>query len=254
MVITTILLAVLARRTWGWSNARTVVVLGLFGLVDLAFFAANVPKIPTGGWLPLLIGAVLVTTMIVWRTGRARIEVAVGSRTPLPVERFIGSLAEHPQARVRGTAVYMARQPGMVPTALVANLRHNEVLHDTVILCHVATKNEPRVPRPRRVTFHDLGEGFSQVVVHVGFMETPDVASSLATVTSPDFGFDPSDAVYLLSRETIVGARRILDRCFAMLHRNSTTAAQFFGLPPEKVLEVGVQVPLERHHKVPVQW
>jgi KUP system potassium uptake protein len=165
----------------------------------------------------------------------------------LSTERFIGSIAEHPQQRVPGTAVYLFSNLGATPPALLSNLRHNEVLHETILIVTVEWTTSPRVPRAKRVTVHDLGEGFYQVLLQYGFMQEPNIPAALTDFVSADFGFDPEDAVYVIGHETILPrpGRSLLsmrDRLFALMHRNATSPVPFFGLPPEQVIEVGTAV------------
>lgn len=248
MVITSLLLYVVMRHRWGWSilvaGALTVVFLG----VDLAFFAANIIKLPSGGWFPLAVGFLILAVMVTWKTGRARLVAKLGV-AELPIERFIGSIATHPQQRVPGTAVYLHSELGATPASLLANLRHNDVLHETIILVTVVWTNRPRVHRAARATVHPLGEDFYQVLLRYGFMEEPDVPKALGDITLADFGFDPMDAVYVIGKETVVPTRqtlryRLRDRLFALMHRNATNAASFFNLPSQRVIEVGSRVNL----------
>ncbi|MGH8952944.1 MAG: potassium transporter Kup [Acidimicrobiia bacterium] len=247
MVITTILLYFVMRERWKWSAAVAGSLTGLFLIVDLAFFSANIVKVPAGGWFPLVVGAVAFTVMTTWKTGRRRLTAAL-KRGELPIERFIGSIAAHPQLRVPGTAAYLFPDPGITPPALLANLRHNEVLHETVVLVAVQTSSVPRVPQVRRATVHDLGEGFAQVVLHFGFMDDPNVPKALANIVDPEFGFDPEDATYFIGRETIINKSGGLERAraalYALMHRNASSAVQFFSLPPGQVIEIGKQVAL----------
>jgi KUP system potassium uptake protein len=185
--------------------------------------------------------------MTTWKAGRRRLTAAL-KRGELPIERFIGSITLHPQLRVPGTAVYLFPDPGVTPPALLANLRHNEVLHETVVLVSVQTSSVPRVPQVRRATVHDLGEGFAQVVLHFGFMDEPDVPRALVNIVDPEFGFDPEDATYFVGRETIINRSRGIGRAraalYAAMHRNSSSALQYFSLPPGQVIEIGKQVAL----------
>jgi KUP system potassium uptake protein len=185
--------------------------------------------------------------MTTWKLGRTRMTAAL-KRGDLPIERFIGSITTHPQTRVPGTAAYLFPDPGVTPPALLANLRHNEVLHETVVLVSVQTSNVPRVPQVRRATVHELGEGFVQVVLHFGFMDEPDVPRALSNIVDPEFGFDSEDAAFFLGRETIItkgrGIGRLRAALFALMHRNSSSAVQYFSLPPEQVIEIGRQVAL----------
>ena len=246
MVITSILLYVVMRYRWGWSALTAGLLTTLFLIVDLAFFSANIIKIPDGGWFPLALGLLVLLVMITWKTGRQRLTARMRSGE-LDLERFIGSIAAHPQTRVPGTAVYLFSDLGATPPPLLANLRHNEVLHDTILIVTVQWTSSPRVPRAKRVTVHDLGEGFHQVLIRYGFIERPDVPRSLADFTTAEFGFDADDAVYVVGHETIIPTHKhsgyaIRDRLFALMHRNAASPVRFFGLPPERVIEVGVQV------------
>jgi KUP system potassium uptake protein len=168
-------------------------------------------------------------------------------RGHLPIERFIGSIAAHPQRRVAGTGVFLFPEVGVTPPALLANLRHNDVIHETVMLVSVQTDITPRVHRAARATVHDLGEGFYQVLLKFGFMERQNVPAALSEIGHSDFGFDASDAVYVLGKETVIVKSRTLwdsvrNRLFALMHRNSSNAAQSFSLPSGDVMEIGAQV------------
>jgi len=246
MVITTILLYVVMKQHWGWRPELAMLVAGGFLLVDLAFFAANIVKVPAGGWFPLVVGGAVFAAMTTWNTGRRILRNRMEG-SDLPVERFIGSIAENPQLRVPGTAVFLHRYAGGTPPALLANLRHNEILHDTVVLLTVVTHAVPRVQQARRATVHALGEGFIQVVLHFGFFEEPNVPAALENIVSSNFGFDRTDATYFLGRETVVVTDRPAmapwrEHLFAAMHRNGASAARYFGLPPETVIEVGTQI------------
>jgi KUP system potassium uptake protein len=247
MVITAILLFFVMRERWRWSLPVAAGLTGLFLVIDVTFFAANIIKVPAGGWFPLVVGAILFLVMTTWKMGRLKMTAAM-KRGDLPIERFIGSIATHPQLRVPGTAAYLFPDPGVTPPALLANLRHNEVLHETVVLVAVQTSSIPRVPQVRRATVHDLGEGFVQVVLHFGFLDEPNVPRALANIVDPEFGFDSDDAAYFIGRETILTKSRGLERwrtgLFALMHRNSSSAVQYYSLPPEQVIEIGRQIAL----------
>jgi KUP system potassium uptake protein len=246
MVITAVLLYVLMRRRWGWSRLVAGGLTSLFLVVDLAFFGANILKVPDGGWFPLMIGLVVFVMMITWKRGRAVLASRI-KRAELPIERFIGSITQHPQPRVPGTAVYMFPESGATPTALLANLQYNEVLHETIVLVAVHVVRRARVAQVERATVHPLGEGFYQVDLKYGFMEGPNVPQALENIVNTEFGFDPTDATYVLGRETIIprrvtGLGRWRQHLFAGMHRNAASAAQFFSLPPDRVMELGVHV------------
>ena len=246
MLITTLLLYSVMRLRWRWNRWVAAALTTVFLAIDVAFFSANLLKITDGGWLPIAIGAAVTASMLSWFVGRRRLVARMG-RGNLPIERFIGSIALHPQKRVEGTGVYLFPEPGVTPPALLANLRNNGVLHETIVLVSVQTATSPRVHRAARATVHPLGEGFFQVVLKFGYMERVDVPEALAGIGVADFGFDPTDAVYILGKETVVvpgSWRRLHLRLFALMHRNAVDAARYFKLPPEDVLEVGVQVEL----------
>jgi KUP system potassium uptake protein len=244
MVITTLLLNRLVRERWHWNPVAATALIGVFLVVDVAFFSANVLKIPAGGWVPLVIAAGVFLVMVVWRAGRMEVRLQLREHEPVPVERFIASVATHPQMRVPGTAVYMARSIDTTPPTLLRNLRANEVLHETVVLTEVSSANEPRIPQARRATVHDLGDGFFQVRLTYGFMERPDVPQALSDIVSSQFGFDPEDAVYFVGHETVIptghGIRRLYASLYAMLQRNVTGSSAYFRLPADKLFEVGV--------------
>ncbi len=248
MVITTILFYVVMRHRWGWSRFIAGALTALFLMVDLAFFAANILKIPQGGWFPLAVGLLVMGVMVTWKLGRLRLSKEL-RKGDLPIERFIGSIVANPQPRVPGTAVYLTAEVGTTPPALLANLRNNGVIHETVLVVSVQWDSTPRVPRAARSTLHDLGEGFYQVVLKFGFLELAEVPKALEELTLAGFGFDPTDAVYFLGKESVVmaegrGIGSLPDRLFALMHRNATNAAKFFHLPAKRVMEVGVQVEL----------
>lgn len=246
MVITTMLLFIVMRERWHWKLPTALALTTLFLVVDLSFFAANIIKIPAGGWVPLLVGAVVFTLMTTWKKGRS-LMTGIIHRGELPVERFIGSITVHPQQRVPGTAVYLFPDPGATPSALLANLRHNGVLHETIAIVSVKTVGIPRVPQAGRTSVHNLGEGFYQIVIRYGFFEQPDVPAALEAIVATDFGFDRTDATYVLGMETVIATDRPgmalwRDHVFAFLHRNASSAVQYFHLPAAQVIEVGTQV------------
>ncbi len=248
MLITTALLYWVMRHRWQWHPVAVAALTALFALVDTAFFAANILKIGAGGWFPIVIGILVFTVMTTWRRGREILDDRLEG-AHLPIERFIGSISEHPQQRVAGTAVFLIRNAGTTPPALLANLRSNEVLHETVVLVTVRVADTPVVPPARRRTVHELGGGFYQVTLTYGFMEQFAVPEDLSAIVHPAFGFDLTDATFFLGKETVTstdrpGMARWRERLFAVMHRNATSAAQHFGLPIEQVVEVGSQVEL----------
>jgi KUP system potassium uptake protein len=246
MVITTVLLFVVMRDRFKWPAFAAVGLTVLFLAVDLSFFSANITKVPAGGWFPLVIGVAGFTLMTTWKKGRELVGARM-RRAGLPVERFIASIVEHPQQRVTGTGVYLYAEVGATPPSLLTNLRHHEVLHETIVLVSVRVADRPRLPPASRATVHNLGEGFFQVVLDYGFMEEPNVPYALGNIVAHDFGFEPSHATFFVGKETVLatshpGMALWREHLFAFMHRNAANAAMFFGLPPEQVVEVGVQV------------
>jgi len=234
------------RHRWGWGPLLAGSLTAVFIAVDLAFFGANIVKVIDGGWFPLAVGVLLLMVMLTWTTGRQRLTSRL-HKGQLPIERFIGSIIDHPQSRVSGTAVYLTSELGSTPPQLLANLRNNDVIHETVLLVTVQWVTRPRIHRAERATVHELGEGFAQILLRYGFMENPDIPHALADITVAGFGFDPDDAFYVIGKETVIPSHGSLlmglrDRLFAVMHRNATSVVGFFGLPTEKVIEVGVQV------------
>ncbi len=246
MFITTILFYVVARDRWGWRKRKALSVTAPFLMIDIAFLGANLIKIPDGGWLPLVVGAVVFGLMTTWRTGR----VLVGKRLrqgELPLATFIKSLGKQKVLRVPGTAVFMYSRPGSTPPALLANLFHNRILHTNVVILSVRTMDVPRVPPADREELIDHGQGFFSVRLRFGFMEEPDVPAALGHVLSSKVSFDPLHTSYFLGKESIRpgpgdGMALWRERLFAIMHRNATGAAAFFSLPPERTIELGRQV------------
>jgi KUP system potassium uptake protein len=246
MFITTILFYVVARERWGWKKRKALTICAPFLFMDLAFLGANLIKIPDGGWLPLVVGAAVFGLMTTWRTGR----VLVGKRLrqgELPLATFIKSLGKQKVTRVPGTAVFMYSRPGSTPPALLANLFHNRILHENVVILSVRTVDVPRVTAADREELIDHGQGFFSVRLRFGFMEEPDVPAALGHVLSSKVSFDPLHTSYFLGKESIrpspqEGMAIWRERLFAIMHRNATGAASFFSLPPERTIELGRQV------------
>ena len=247
MAITSILFYVVARNRWGWSRVKAAAVTGPLLVVDLAFLAANVPKIPDGGWLPLLIAIVLVVQMATWRRGRQLVAARIRRG-----ERSVPALlAEHPDAvRVDGTAIFLFKDPGRAPPALVNNLRHNQVLHARTILVAVDTTDAPylRDGEPR-ATVDDLADGVHQIVLRFGYMEALDIPAALSDVTIVGEPIDLGRASYFVGSESVhqgdvEGMHPILEHLYTVLHRGADSATRFFKLPAERVFEVGTYVDL----------
>jgi KUP system potassium uptake protein len=252
MVITTVLFYFVVVRRWGWKPWVAALVFGLFLAIDLAFLGANALKIAQGGWFPLALAAVIFTLMATWKAGR-RILAARLARNTIPLSSFlqslgVGELDQH--LRVQGTAVYMHSNPRGTPPALLHNLKHNHTLHETVLILTVETQDVPRVDAAERLTVEALEHGFYRLVLRYGFMEEPDVPLHLARLLLP--GRDELDVrriSYFLSRETLLpseqpGMALWRESLFAWMTRNAKPASSYFHLPPNRVIELGMQVEL----------
>ena len=205
------------------------------------------PKIPTGGWFPLAVGTGLVIQMTTWRRGRELVAARI-RRGERPMKEVGQEALDAHVARVPGTAVYLFKDAGAAPPALVANLEHNKVLHKTTLLLSVSVAEVPRVDPANRVTYTPIGPGIHQLELLFGFMDEPDVPDALATMDDiPDFQFDLDTTTFFLGREA-VGAGKVpgmhpwREELFVLLNRGAASASRFFNLPPDRVFEVGTQV------------
>ncbi len=249
MTITSMLFYSAAIAVWGWKKPKALALTFLFLVVDGAFLAANTHKIIDGGWLPLVVGGGIFWVMYTWIWGRARLYARL-SREALPVEALLSDLKRGSIHRVNGTAVYMSGRGDTVPTALLHNLKHNQVLHEKVVLLHVDTLDQPYADPCACAQHTDLGEGVHRVSLSFGFAETPDVPEALKNRLPDEVKFHPGKATYFLGRESYgVGKNAsALDRIrlavFAVMARNASPATAYFRLPPGRVVELGAQITL----------
>ncbi|CAH0350512.1 MAG: potassium transporter Kup [Pseudomonadota bacterium] len=245
MFIDNVLLTVLIFRLWKWNRIWAVMLLSVFYIVDGAYLAANLTKIPDGGWFPLLIGFIIFTLLTTWSRGRKlMIERMRESAMPIPV--FIASAANS-AVRVPGTAVFMTSTPDGVPHALLHNLKHNKVLHERVVLLTVKIVGVPVVAEESRAKLEDLGRGFFRLVLHYGFMQEPDVPLALKNVTQCGQAFKMMETSFFLARQTLLPSARPgmpiwREKIFAWMLRNAESAMEFFRLPTNRVVELGSQV------------
>jgi KUP system potassium uptake protein len=241
------MLAVLLFQVWRWNRFAAGAVIGLFLLVDGLYFASNLTKIPDGGWFPLLVAAIVFTVLTTWATGRRLMRLRLEAESiPLPV--FIGSAARSVH-RVGNTAVFLSSAADAVPTALLHNLKHNQVLHERVLILTVETREVPLVPEDERIEIHEAGEGFYRVILHYGFMEEPDLPRDLARVTGCGPRIDMMTTSFFLGRQKLIASRRPgmalwRERLFAWMLKNSESAMEFFKLPTNRVIELGSQLRL----------
>lgn len=249
MLTTTILaFSVLPRGASGGRRVVWLAVLGVLLVVDILLFGANIFKIHEGGWLPLLVGIVVFTLMMTWRRGR-HLLAELQQRDRQPLKEFMAQLEEFPPARVPGTAIFMTMSPGVVPAALLHNLKHNKVLHEHVLFLTIRVADVPYAAPEERFELQQISPSCWQVVVHYGFKEDPDVPEVLRQVAEayPEIDLDPMRTSYYLSRQTVVAGRKPAmlawrRAMFSFMARNATRSTKFFKIPPNRVVEMGMQV------------
>jgi len=246
MAITTGLFGAVARTHFRWPLPLVLLVTLGFGLVDLAFFGANVTKLVSGGWVALLIGASVYVLMSTWHRGRALL--AERLRTTLPsIQEFLQVIRADDVTRVPGKAVFLMGSPDLTPAGMLHNLKHNRVVHSEVAFLTILTEDVPRVADEERVEVRALGDGFYRVLAHYGFMEQPQVKEILTHCQEHGMNFAPEEVSYFLSRQRIVPAprsalRRWQQKLFGFLSRNSLGATAYFDIPPRQVVELGALV------------
>ena len=244
MAIDAVLAGMVAAWLWGWGPLAALVFGGFF-LLDFAYFAANALKIPSGGWLPLAIAAGFAATAVTWRRGRRVVRDRLYGHG-LAVEGFLDGL--DPQlTRVPGTAVFLTGDTSVVPMALLHNIRHNQVVHQKVILLTVRTEDVPHVPEAQRLAVEKLGKGFHRVTVGYGFMDEPDVPRALERCRAHAVPVDLAATSYFVARETLIPSPRpelnpLEERLFMLLAATSLSATTYFQIPPDQVVELGLQL------------
>ena len=241
MIITSLLACVVAQRIWGWKVWAAVGVTAMFLVVDVAFFGANIVKVAQGGWFPLVIAAGTFLIFASWRRGRSALS-ARQAEVSLAPQLVIEDVVRRGIPRTPGTAVFLTGQATGTPPALLHNLKHNRVVHDRNLFLTVRNEEVPHVPEAERLSIEDLGQGFERVIVRYGFMEDPDIPPVLRAI-----GLDPASTTFFLSRSLVLSRRkgfaaRILDRLFIFMGRNAQVPTHFFRLPPNRVIEIGMQV------------
>ncbi len=250
MGITTVMVTMVARYIWGWKSKFAYAMLGVFFIVDMAFFLANAVKIVHGGWFPLAMGVLVFSLLMTWKRGR---ELVLARREDgaLPLETFLTSVvASKNISRPKGTAIFLtSSRRDIVPPALMHNLKHNQVLHEYTVLLTLVVEDVPHVPRERRIRSSYVCEGIFRLVLCYGFMDETDIPRTLANLTEKELGFfyEPMKVSYFLSRETIISADQpamgpLRESLFAWMSRSSASTMEFFSLPAPRVVELGDQI------------
>ncbi|QYG95094.1 potassium transporter Kup [Iamia sp. SCSIO 61187] len=244
MVITALLFYFVLRERFRWAAPAAIALCGAFLVVDLAYFGANLFKIPAGGWFPILVGTGMFTLMTTWSTGRS-IVAELMHRNDIRLVDYVDGLrrSKHPPRRVEATAVYLFSSPGLTPPALIANVRHNDVLHQTTIVLSIATALSPRILPAKRSEVTDLGDGIYQVILRYGFMEDPDVMQGLREGQARKLAIDPTTSAFILGAEAVratpgSGMAIWREHLFVFLTRNATPAAMYFGLPADRTITI----------------
>ncbi len=245
MFITTCMMSVLVYRVWKWSLPLTVLSIGSFLLIDIAYLGSNLTKIPDGGWFPLLVGALVFTFLTTWAKGRHLMMLRL-RESAMPIEVFIKSAATA-ATRVPGTAVFMTSSPTGVPHALLHNLKHNKVLHERIMILTVVIDEVPYVDDEDRLEVRPLGSDFYRIIIRYGFMQELDVPGVLKTVENCGPKLKMMDTSFFLARQTLLASDRPgmaiwREKLFAWMLRNAETAMEFFKLPTNRVVELGSQV------------
>jgi len=246
MMITTLLAMIVALDSWRWSPLWTGLLMTLFLIVDSAFLGANLLKIPQGGWFPLVVGAILFFMMFTWRRGR-KILADYLQKGSISLTEFIANLTSFPPlARVHGTAVYMTARYLSIPHALQVNFEHNQVLHERIVLLTISTADIPTIPDQERIDIDQMNQGFYRITAHYGFMETPNVPQILSLCKLKNLDINPQSASFFIGRETLIPSNKpdlnpLQEKIFLLMFRNASSPIQYFKVPPERVVELGMQ-------------
>ncbi len=246
MVITTLLAGIVFHNIWGWSKLRTGLLVGLFLIVDVTFFSANVLKIPDGGWAPLVIGMIIFTLMLTWKTGRTLLFQHL-KNDAMALDPFIEAIGAHPPARVPGTAIFMTPNPEGVPHAMLHNLKHNKVLHEKVVILTVKFLDFPHTVEDDRVEVEVLPHDFYRVTVRYGFKDEPDLPRDLKLCAERGLTLEAMDTSFFIGKEILIASEKTemaywRKKIFIGLFRSAETITNQFKLPPNRVVELGSQV------------
>jgi KUP system potassium uptake protein len=248
MGITSLLYFFVVRRLWHWPLWKALPPVAVFLAFDVTYFGANLLKVIDGGWFTIAIALAVTIAMTTWRDGRSALSRKMLS-SGLPMDNFLKDIEDHKPTRVQGTAVFMTVSPIGVPSALLHHLRHNHVLHETVIILSIRSVDVPSVPVAERVKVEDLGQGFYRVIAFYGFMETPNVPHIMRRASLQGLRTELSETTFYLGRETLLTTGRSKmshwrKSLFTFMSRNAQSPMTYFGLPPNRVVEMGVQIEL----------
>lgn len=247
MSITSMFFFIVARKIWGWSTWKALPVVAGFWCLDAAYFGSCMVKFLSGGWIPVLIAASIMLLMVTWRDGWKALGLRIAD-LKLRLDRFIERVYIQKPTRLPGTGVYLSTFRSEVPPMLQYQLNQTSALHETVVILSVVTRDVPVVPENERLEVRKLGQGFIRVFAYAGFMETPDIPALLAQARFAGLNVDPEKVSYFLGRISLVPAKgkRVLDPVrrviFAFLQRNAVSPVVYYNIPPDKVLELGVQM------------
>lgn len=252
MLMTSLLaFVVLPKKSTGARRALWMSLLSVFLVLDILLFSSNALKLFQGGWVPLVVGLVILTLMVTWKQGRDTMhDVLAGDQQPL--KDFMHAMEEYPPTRVPGTAIFMSMIVNTVPPALLHNLKHNKVLHEQVLFLNVQSSDVPYVPYNERFELERLGRSSWQAVAKWGFKQEPNVPQLLSQIGQayPELNLDPMQTSYFLSRQTVIVVRKLPLRLrwrrslFAFMARNATRSTRFYKIPPNRVVEMGMQMEL----------
>jgi KUP system potassium uptake protein len=246
MVITTVLTFFVIRYGWKLSLPLCVAATGVFLLVDISFFASNLLKIADGGWFPLLMAASLYLILATWKDGRNLLAEKF-RKDAIDLPGFLEAVFAFPPVRPDGTAVFLSSSVGIVPNALLHNLKHNKVLHQTNLFLTVQNQEIPKVPVQEQAQMTSLGHDCWQVIIKFGFLDDPDIPKALQQISSPAWRYDRMTTSYFLSRDIVVPTMggemaQWREKLFAQMHRSASGAADFLSLPSNAVVELGSKV------------
>ncbi len=243
MVITTLLIYVVMRRRWRWSPFVVVPLCLVFLLIDLAFFGANIIKFFDGGWFPLAVGAVIFLLMTTWKRGRRILSDRLIERS-LPLKEFNTNVVPTIKMRASGTAVFMTANPHGTPTPLLQNVKHNQLLHENLVILTILTDDHPHVAADQRLEVQPIGDNFYRVVARYGFMESPNIPLLLKQCAEHNLWIDLNNTTFFLGRETLIaserpGMARWREKLFALMATNAQRAPDYFKIPSDQVIEIG---------------